>query len=47
MAIPKASSAAHIAENAAAANIQLDAEDLALIDAAFPAPKRKQQLSMV
>jgi len=47
MAIPKASSAAHIAENAAAANIQLDAEDLALIDAAFPAPKRKQHLSMV
>lgn len=47
LAIPKASSAAHIAENAAAANINLDAEDLALIDAAFPAPQRKQHLAMV
>ncbi len=35
-AIPKASSEAHVAENAAAGDLVLDAEDLAAIDAAFP-----------
>jgi diketogulonate reductase-like aldo/keto reductase len=47
IAIPKASSSAHIAENAAAADLHLDAEDFALLDAAFAPPKRKQRLSMV
>lgn len=47
IAIPKASSSAHIIENAAAADLHLDAEDLALIDTAFAAPTRKQRLSMV
>jgi diketogulonate reductase-like aldo/keto reductase len=47
IAIPKASSSAHISENAAAADLHLDAEDFALIDDAFAPPKRKQRLSMV
>lgn len=47
IAIPKASSTHHIAENAAAADLHLDAEDLALIDQAFAPPRRKQSLSMV
>lgn len=47
IAIPKASSSAHIVENAAAGSLQLDAEDLALMDAAFAAPTRKQALEMV
>jgi diketogulonate reductase-like aldo/keto reductase len=47
LAIPKASSAAHVEENASAANLELTAEDLALIDRAYPAPKRKQSLDML
>lgn len=47
MAIPKASSAAHITENAAATELHLDAEDFALLDVAFAPPKRKQPLGMV
>jgi diketogulonate reductase-like aldo/keto reductase len=35
-AIPKTSNVAHVEENAGAAGWQLDAEDLALIDGAFP-----------
>lgn len=38
IAIPKASSAAHAEENAAALQLRLDPQDLAAIDAAFPAP---------
>ncbi|HTV91793.1 MAG TPA: aldo/keto reductase [Verrucomicrobiae bacterium] len=34
--IPKASSVAHVEENAGAGELQLDAEDIAAIDAAFP-----------
>ena len=47
LAIPKAGSIAHIEENAAAEGLELDAEDLAAIDSAFPAPKRKQPLGML
>jgi diketogulonate reductase-like aldo/keto reductase len=47
LAIPKASSIRHVEENAAAADLELDAEDLAGIDRAFPAPKRKQPLDML
>jgi diketogulonate reductase-like aldo/keto reductase len=47
ISIPKASTAAHVRQNAAAAEITLAAEDLAEIDAAFPPPKRKQQLAML
>jgi diketogulonate reductase-like aldo/keto reductase len=47
LAIPKASSVGHVEENAAAAGLELDAEDLALIDKAYPAPRRKQPLDML
>ena len=47
LAIPKASSIRHVEENAAAAGMELDAEDLATIDKAFPPPKRKQSLDML
>jgi len=45
LAIPKAVSAPHLRENYAAANVDLTAEDLAQIDAQFPAPKRKRPLA--
>lgn len=45
--IPKSGSVPHVEENAAAANLQLTAEDLALIDRAYPAPRRKQPLDML
>jgi diketogulonate reductase-like aldo/keto reductase len=35
-AIPKASQPAHVRENAGAADVVLDADDVAAIDAAFP-----------
>lgn len=47
MAIPKAGSVKHVEENAGAAAVELDAEDLAAIDKAYPAPKRKQSLDML
>jgi Aldo/keto reductases, related to diketogulonate reductase len=47
LAIPKASSISHVEENAAAGMLQLDAEDLATIDKAYPAPKHKQSLDML
>jgi diketogulonate reductase-like aldo/keto reductase len=47
IAIPKAGTAAHVRENAAAAALALGAEDLAAIDAAFPPPRRKQRLEML
>jgi diketogulonate reductase-like aldo/keto reductase len=47
LAIPKASSVKHVEENAAAAEIVLDDQDLAEIDEAYPAPKRKQALDML
>jgi diketogulonate reductase-like aldo/keto reductase len=42
--IPKASSAAHAAENAGAAGITLDAEEIARIEAAFPLRERPATL---
>ncbi len=36
LAIPKASSIAHVDDNAGASDLRLDAEDVAAIDAAFP-----------
>ena len=45
--IPKASSVAHVAENAAAANLQLSDEELARIDAAFPRGKPRHSLPMI
>lgn len=47
LAIPKAGTVAHAEENAAAAGLELDAEDQAVLDRAFPAPKRKQPLAML
>lgn len=47
ISIPKSSDAEHVRQNAAAADIQLAAEDLAAIDAAHPPPKRKQSLGML
>ena len=47
LAIPKAGSIEHVEENAAAAGLELDAEDLAEIERAYPAPKRKQGLDML
>ncbi len=47
MAIPKASSVAHVAENAAALNIVLSTDDLTRLDSAFPPPQRKMPLDVV
>ncbi len=47
IAIPKASALAHVDENATAAGLALDADDLALIDRAFAPPRRKQSLEML
>jgi diketogulonate reductase-like aldo/keto reductase len=47
MAIPKASSAQHVKENHSALDIRLSPEDLAAIDAEFPAPRRKRPLEMI
>jgi diketogulonate reductase-like aldo/keto reductase len=45
--IPKASSIAHVAENAGAATLELSAAELARIDAAFPRGKPRRGLPMV
>lgn len=47
IAIPKASDIDHVEQNAAALNIVLTAEELALLDKAYPAPGRKTPLDMV
>ena len=47
ISIPKSGTAGHVRENAAAASLVLQPEDLALLDAAFPPPKRKQSLAML
>ena len=47
IAIPKSATADHVRENAVAADLVLAPEDLAEIDAAFPAPSRKQALGML
>jgi diketogulonate reductase-like aldo/keto reductase len=47
IAIPKASSVQHVRENRRALEIRLTPEDLAAIDAEFPAPKRKRPLEMI
>jgi diketogulonate reductase-like aldo/keto reductase len=44
IAIPKASTEAHVRENHAALNLKLDADDLAAIDAEFKPPSRKRPL---
>jgi len=47
ISIPKAATAEHVRENAAAASLALTAADLAEIDAAHPPPRRKQPLGML
>ena len=47
ISIPKAGDAAHVRENAAAAGIVLNADDLADLDVAFPPPRRKRDLAML
>ena len=47
ISIPKAADAAHVRENAGAAEIKLTAEDLAAIDAAHPPPARKVGLDLL
>ena len=47
LAIPKASSVRHVQENAAALNIRLSSEELAIINQAFPAPQHKMPLDVV
>ena len=47
IAIPKAASIEHLKENAGALALTLSAEELARLDAAFPAPGRKTALDVV
>jgi diketogulonate reductase-like aldo/keto reductase len=47
ISIPKAADAAHVRENAAAAELALTAEDLAAIDAVHRPPKRKVGLDLL
>jgi diketogulonate reductase-like aldo/keto reductase len=46
-AIPKASTAAHVRANRAAADVELDAGTLAKLDAIFPPPGRKLPLAII
>ena len=47
IAIPKSSNVEHVREIAKARDVTLDAEDYALLDREFPAPKRKTALDIV
>ncbi|WP_131115636.1 aldo/keto reductase [Lichenihabitans psoromatis] len=47
MAIPKASTVAHVEDNRGAMDLVLNSDDLAEIDAAFPPPRRKTPLDML
>ncbi|MGE0768867.1 MAG: aldo/keto reductase [Hyphomicrobiaceae bacterium] len=47
VSIPKAANLAHVRENFAAADLVLDADDLAALDKAFPPPRNKRPLSML
>ena len=46
-AIPKAVRSAHLKENLAAADLQLDAATLAELDRLHPPPRRKTPLAMI
>lgn len=45
IAIPKAGTAAHVQENFGALSVSLDADDLKILDTAFPPPTRKIPLA--
>ncbi|MFC3229927.1 aldo/keto reductase [Marinibaculum pumilum] len=47
IAIPKAATAAHVAENRAAAEIRFSRQEEAALDRAFPPPARKKPLAML
>lgn len=47
IAIPKASSIEHVEANAAALEVQLDAEDLERLDRAFPPPTKPEPLDVI
>jgi diketogulonate reductase-like aldo/keto reductase len=47
IAIPKSASGARTRQNAEAADLQLEADDLARLDKAFPPPRRPKPLAMV
>jgi diketogulonate reductase-like aldo/keto reductase len=47
IAIPKASNPEHVKANRAAADMKLDASDLAALDKAFASPARKRPLEML
>jgi diketogulonate reductase-like aldo/keto reductase len=47
ISIPKAATAEHVRQNAAARELRLTAEDVATLDAAFPPPQRKRGLAML
>jgi diketogulonate reductase-like aldo/keto reductase len=47
IAIPRSAKPEHVRENAAARDIELTADDLAVLDAAFPPPRRPQPLEML
>ena len=47
ISIPKAATEAHVRENAAAADLALQPDDLAELDRAFPPPESKQPLAML
>lgn len=47
LAIPKASSAAHVEDNAAAAALELNDEQVQRLDEAFPAPTHKVPLDII
>ncbi len=47
VAIPKATKLEHVAANAKAVDVVLDADDVKALDKAFPPPRRKQPLAML
>jgi diketogulonate reductase-like aldo/keto reductase len=46
-AIPKAGNPQHVSENHGALAVRLTPQDMAALDAAFPAPKKKVPLEML
>ena len=46
-AIPKAASSGHVQENAGAAELELDANDFAQLEQAFPKPRRRSGVPML
>ncbi|UCZ75308.1 aldo/keto reductase [Dickeya zeae] len=47
IAIPKASTLAHVKDNAVALDVTLSPEQIAILDEAYPAPRHKQPLDVV